>query len=126
MTAGPSQPLQQWMQPGKTIAVPDSGLSPGVVGGICVAVVILMVAAAAAAAAGIYCLHWKSRKRKAKQKGNRTLRHDHDQEKDVIEAVPLNQRTETPQMDDDDGTSHNEIETALMDVNNETETPPMS
>ncbi|XDV24019.1 hypothetical protein PO909_028324 [Leuciscus waleckii] len=87
-------------------AVPDSGLSSAAVGGICVAVVLLV----SAAAAGIYCLHWKSRKRKAGQKGNRTQRNDRDQENDVIEAVPLNQRTDT----------------ALMDDDNETETPQMS
>ncbi|XP_056109189.1 uncharacterized protein LOC130087013 [Rhinichthys klamathensis goyatoka] len=103
-------------------AVPDAGLSSAAVGGICAAVILLV----AAAAAVIYCLHWKSRKRKARQKGNRTPRDDHDQDNDVKEAVPLNQRTETPQMDDDNGTSHNETETALMDDDNETEIPQMS
>jgi len=47
-------------------AVPDPGLSSAAVGGICAAVILLV---AAAAAAGIYCFNWKSRKRKARQKG---------------------------------------------------------
>ncbi|KAG1946360.1 hypothetical protein F2P79_013826 [Pimephales promelas] len=111
-------------------AVPDPGLSSAAVGGICAAVILLV---AAAAAAGIYCFNWKSRKRKARLKGNRTPRDDHDQENDVTEALPLNQRTqtplmddgnetETPQLDDDNGTSHNETETQQVNDDEEIET----
>ncbi|XP_039540349.1 uncharacterized protein LOC120487976 [Pimephales promelas] len=110
-------------------AVPDPGLSSAAVGGICAAVFLLV----AAAAAGIYCFNWKSRKRKARLKGNRTPRDDHDQENDVTEALPLNQRTptplmdddnetETPQLDDDNGTSHNETETQQVNDDEAMET----
>jgi len=41
------------------------------------------------------------------------------QEDGVIEAVPLDQTTETPQVNDKNGT-HNETETPLMDDDNGT------
>ncbi|CAM4660460.1 unnamed protein product [Leuciscus chuanchicus] len=83
-------------------APPDSGSSSAAARiGVIAAAVLFM-----AAAAVIYCLY-------KKQKGNGTPRDDPPQENDVTEQASLNQRTETPHMEDE-----KETETALMEDEN--------